>query len=215
MDLKELKRIVAEILQRAELTQGIERYQELLYLLKEQHVNVADDEHFQHLYRTFYALSHRKKPFYPAYFNAFQGALANPDMSHREIFDTICGISHFCEISFSSKILHNLDPNIPIYDSVVGWYHFGFRFVKSQKLDFVGNKQIAWDLYLEYKKQFMAYMKSDDAKLIIQMFDAAFPQYKTLFTAVKKVDFVLWQDRIKVNRRTITRIQIPDQYKRQ
>lgn len=213
MNLQELERIVAEILQRAELTQGIERYQELLYLLKEKHVNVADDEHFQHLYRNFYALSHRVAPFYPAYFNAFQDALTTPDMSHREIFDTISEISHFCEISFSSKILHNLNQNIPIYDSIVGWYHFGFKFIKSQKLDFAGNKQIAWDMYLEYKKQFMEYMESNDAKLIVQMFDDAFPQYKTLFTAVKKVDFVLWQDRIKVDGNIITRIQIPDQYK--
>ncbi|MCQ2571739.1 MAG: hypothetical protein MJ165_01945 [Alphaproteobacteria bacterium] len=56
-------------------------------------------------------------------------------------------------------------------------------------------------------------MESNDAKLIVQMFDDAFPQYKTLFTAVKKVDFVLWQDRIKVDGNIITRIQIPDQYK--
>jgi len=213
MNLQELERIVAEILQKPALQLGIESYQELLYLLKEQHVNVAHDEHFQHLYQKFYALRHRSALFYPAYFNIFQEALTDSQDSPKDIFNNVSGIARFCEISYASKILHNLDQNTPIYDSVVGRYHFGFKFSKSQKLDFAGNKQIAWDMYLEYKKQFMEYMESNDAKLIVQMFDDAFPQYKTLFTAVKKVDFVLWQDRIKVDGNIITRIQIPDQYK--
>ena len=217
---EKLENIVKTILEKPDLQVGLEKYRKLIHLLNVNKIDVSKDMDFQKLYKNFYAVAHRPVNFVPAYFNVFNKALNNPNIDKKDIFNRVCAIAGMCEISYVSKILHNLDQNIPIFDSVVGNEHFGFDFnkIRNTKASFEENRDKAWDFYLKYKKHFESYMKSDEAQAMVRLFDNTFPQYKNEISDVKKVDFVLWQDRTKKNKKTkqITQTQqiiIPDGYK--
>lgn len=89
----------------------------------------------------------------------------------------------------SSKLVHTLDPEQPIWNRNVTDRHFGFKIPAYGTKD---REKKMLDRYMRYKRDFFKYVASDDGKAVIRAFDEAFP--KTGFTDLKKVDFVLWQD---------------------
>ena len=181
----DLKRLPA-ILAKPKMLTGIERYR--LIMEKVRRVDVSLDEEFQKTYENFYTLSRYPKEFRRDYF-AYMERCKEAVPSFEE------ALSYFLkngtlEVSFSSKLIHTLDPEQPIWDRNVTDRHFGYKIpTYGTKKD--REKKIL-DRYKRYKRDFLNYVASDDGKTVIRAFDKAFP--KTGFTDLKKVDFVLWQD---------------------
>ncbi len=197
MNLQELEHIVKGILAKPEMRIGVQKYCELLHLFRD--INVATNEEYQSLYRDFYRTNLaliRCKNFETEYFTVLERWKNSTYFDSKKIFDDVCDINGDCEISFGSKILHNLDTEYPIWDSVVTIQHFGFRQVP-------GNKEKTWNKYLNYKDAFERYVQSTEGQKIIDLFDKRFPDNH--ISDVKKVDFVLWQDRE-------SQISIPDEF---
>ena len=94
------------------------------------------------------------------------------------------------EMSFASKLLHTIDPLHPIWDSVVTGRHFEMKapYASSKNRETTCCKR-----YAEYEDKFYDYMSTDEGCMIIHMFDERFPDNR--ISDVKKIDFVLWQDR--------------------
>lgn len=180
-DLARLPAILAKPRMRA----GIERYQFIMERV--QRVDVSTDEVFQKTYENFYTLSRYPKEFRREYFAYMErGKGAKPSFEETLSYFRKYGA---LEVSFSSKLVHTLDPEQPIWDGNVTGRHFGYRIPACNTKD--REKKIL-ERYGRYKREFLKYMASDDGKAVIRAFDEAFP--KTGFTDLKKVDFVLWLD---------------------
>lgn len=180
----DLRRLSA-ILAKPKMLTGVERYQFIME--KVRRVDVSLDERFQKTYENFYTLGRYPKEFRRDYF-AYMERCKKTKPSFEE------ALSYFLkygtlEVSFSSKLVHTLDPEQPIWDRNVTDRHFGYKIPAYGTKD--REKKIL-DCYKRYKRDFLNYVASDDGKAVILAFDAAFPE--TGLTDLKKVDFVLWQD---------------------
>lgn len=173
------------ILAKPKMRIGIERYQFIMEKVRQ--VDVSSDEGFQKIYENFYTLSRYPKEFRRVYFDYMERSKGR-SLQFEETLSYFLKYGTF-EVSFSSKLVHTLDPEQPIWDRNVTDKHFGYKIPAYGTKD--REKKIL-DRYGRYKKDFLKYMTSDDGKAVIRAFDEAFP--KTGFTDLKKVDFVLWLD---------------------
>ena len=94
------------------------------------------------------------------------------------------------EMSFVSKMVAIADPSFPIWDSVVTKGHFG---IVAPYANEKNRLQKGIDKYAQYCQRYYAYMQTAEAKTKIAEFERLFPG--TDITDVKKLDFMLWQDR--------------------
>ncbi len=180
-DLRRLPTILAK----PKMLIGIERYRFIME--KVQRVDVSLDEEFQKTYENFYTLGRYPKEFRRDYF-IYMERVKEIKPSFKETLSYFLKYGTL-EVSFSSKLVHTLDPEQPIWDRNVTDRHFGYKIPAYGTKD---REKKIFDRYMRYKRDFFKYVASDDGKVVIRAFDEAFP--KTGFTDLKKVDFVLWQD---------------------
>lgn len=176
---------LSAILAKPKMRIGIDRYRSIMEKVRQ--VDVSSDESFQKTYENFYTLGRYPKEFRRDYFAYMErGKEAKP--SFEETLSYFLKYGTF-EVSFSSKLVHTLNPEQPIWDRNVTDKHFGHKIPAYGTKD---REKKVLDRYGRYKRDFLKYMASDDGKAVIRAFDKAFP--KTGFTDLKKVDFVLWLD---------------------
>lgn len=180
-DLRRLPTILAK----PKMLIGIERYRFIME--KVQRVDVSLDEEFQKTYENFYTLGRYPKEFRRDYF-IYMERVKEIKPSFKETLSYFLKYGTL-EVSFSSKLVHTLNPEQPIWDRNVTDRHFGYKIPAYGTKD---REKKIFDRYMRYKRDFFKYVASDDGKVVIRAFDEAFP--KTGFTDLKKVDFVLWQD---------------------
>ncbi|MGL5711641.1 MAG: hypothetical protein ACRCX2_01360 [Paraclostridium sp.] len=89
--------------------------------------------------------------------------------------------------SFASKLLATVNPSLPIVD----------RFIREHmELETYYGKHNAnkiVDQYYDIIDIYSNFLKTEKAKLWIDLFDEKFPN--TNITDIKKIDFILWQIR--------------------
>ena len=186
------KQTILEILDKPGLQAGINDY---CYLLNNLYsTNVAEDAHYQDVFRKFYQMrKFYSDEFASGYFQLLEELKADQNnVTFQEIFDRILGIQNTFEMSFSSKMLHMLQPENPIWDSVVTKEHFGLCIPASGHKNRESACVQRYDLY---KKRFYEYLHSDEGQMILTLFNQKFPDLE--ISDAKKIDFVLWQDRNK------------------
>lgn len=179
---------IREILQAPALRAGLASYKFIMERLHR--TDVSTDRQFQSVFRDFY----RMRRFYSDdfarhYFQLLEHLKSSRNMSFRMAMERIKHIQGTYEMSFSSKMTHTIDPQHPIWDSVVTNQHFGIR-APSDRRDWEEACCRRYDLF---EDRFYDYMSSEEGKTVIRLFDEQFPDAG--ITDVKKIDFVLWQDR--------------------
>ena len=182
------KEIVIQILEKPTLAQGLEKYK---YIMNAVHTtNVSADMEFQNCYRDFYQLRRfYSDEFAKKYFNLMESFKVMPEVSFQMVFEQVKNIQGTDEISFSSKLAHTLNPDIPVWDSVVTNKHFGIKAPAGKK----DREQKILKRYQLYCEKYFEYLKSEEGQMLVAMFDETFPD--TGISDVKKIDFILWQDR--------------------
>lgn len=109
---------------------------------------------------------------------------------------------HASEICFTSKLLHTVDPNLPIWDGIVAKDHFRWKH-KTPEAKTVEDAakeaaELCWDAYSSYKKAFTDYVNCHSrGQRLIELFNESCGDTHIIdaVTDVKKVDFILWLDR--------------------
>ena len=97
------------------------------------------------------------------------------------------------QCSFTSKMVHMLNSDLPIWDSkVIG-----------KLSSFCGKYRTEWDdkkklaeapfVYKRLTDWYGAYLSTTNAKDVIAEFDSHFPAYASSITQTKKIDFMLWK----------------------
>lgn len=177
MDNKQIKRI----------EKGIYQYQYLRQNLFAMDVSV--NREFQRTFNGFFRMRQREAKYYIDFYCYLE--------LHKR-----CGVSFAdalaffyerygrIEMSFVSKMVALVNPEQPIWDSIVAGKHFGLQKPNSN----VKNRyEKTIQKYNEYCAKYAAYIQTDEAKEKIKIFNKHFPNVN--ISDIKKVDFILWQDR--------------------
>lgn len=170
------------------LKSDLKKYQYIMDRVRK--VDVSEDTEFQNIYRDFYQMRRfYSDEFARKYFRLMEQIKGMSGVTFKMTFERVKHIQCTYETSFSSKMAHTFNPQIPIWDSVVTTRHFGFKAPTGVK----DREQKTIDRFNEYSEKFYKYMKSSEGQMLIEMFDKAF--LGNGISDVKKIDFILWQDR--------------------
>jgi hypothetical protein len=153
-------------------------------------VDVSKNELFQKSFNGFYRIRQRPKVFYTAmyeYIETHKHSQVSFEDVLRYFFDKLGRI----EASFSSKVAATINPNLPIWDSII-LNHLklkkpGYNLSKDKRL-----KQTV-DLYNSISKFYTDFLKHKLAEKMISDFDNQYP--KANISNIKKIDLILWQTR--------------------
>lgn len=166
---------------------GIKKYQFLRQRLYETDVSAERD--FQRAFNGFFRMGRRTEGYYRDYYCYLQ--------QHKESgIDFAKALTYLyerhgrLELSFVSKMVAMVNPTLPIWDSVVTKDHFGIVAPYANVKD---RLQKGIEKYEQYCRSYSTYMQTAEAKAKIKEFDKLFPNTK--ITDVKKLDFMLWQER--------------------
>jgi len=181
---------IHQILAKPALKEGLKKYQYIMQAVQD--TDVRTDAEFQKIFRDFYQMRRfYSDDFARQYFILMQQLKdAGPDMTFRMALERVKHIQGTYEMSFSSKLAHTINPLLPIWDNVVTKSHFGIRAPYAGAKD---KEKACCRKYAEFEDAFYDYMATDEGMQIIHAFDEAFPD--SGISDVKKIDFVLWQDR--------------------
>jgi hypothetical protein len=176
--------VIKHALKKAE--PGIKKYLNIMNLINK--VNVSQSEEFQKAFNGFYRM--RQRP--PIYYEKFYFFMAENKENSPSFEKTLRFIHEELgrvEASFSSKLVATINPDLPIWDTVV------LKNLDLKAPAYYRKHRIAEtiSLYEEIKGWYKNYLETEEGKLLIELFDGQYPNIG--ITNIKKVDFVLWQIR--------------------
>lgn len=151
-------------------------------------VNVEFDRDFQKAFNGFYKVRLPDTSYYKGFYQVFEHSkIIRDNLTYGMILDGLYPITGRVEASFASKILATLNINQPIWDSRVLKYLDVELSGKTdeEKLD------SAKMLYSEIEKLYNKYMRTEEAKKNIAVFDNLLPDYAWI-SNVKKIDYMMW-----------------------
>ena len=168
---------------------SMSRYLEIMSLINE--CNVTEDQEFRRIYGGFYRLR-RDSAWRDDYFQLMESYKCRQHVSASfgELLLRLFQKTGQIEASFASKMLASLNPDKPIWDSMV---------LKNLNLKLRGKSpeirlSNAVVLYEKICDWYKAFLQTEDAKEFIKRFDEIFPEYE-MISETKKIDFILWANR--------------------
>ena len=163
---------------------GLDKYGKIMQTFLE--VDVSKDETFQKLFNSFYVIR-RNKIWRDEYYTLFEEA-KNMKPTFDYIIKKLLHSTERVEASFSSKILATICPDKPILD------RFVMKFLELE-IPSNGSKERRVEecikVYQKIEEWYFEYLKTENAKQCIKIFDNVFKNY-TWLSATKKIDFYLW-----------------------
>ena len=166
---------------------GIKKYQYLRQQLFA--TDVSTNQDFQRIFNGFFRMGRRTKAYYSDYYCYLQQH-KKTGISFSDALTYLYQKYGRLEMSFVSKMVALVEPTFPIWDSVVTKGHFG---IIAPSANVINRLQKGIEKYEQYRYRYGTYMQSDEARKKIVEFDTLFPE--TDITDVKKLDFILWQER--------------------
>lgn len=151
-------------------------------------VNVSTDRDFQNAFVYFYRVR-RSQEWRDIYFNHFE-AIKESCASFQEVLTYLYEKTGNVEPSFTSKLLATLNPDLPIWDSIV-LYHLGLELNGRNKTEKLQNAIVLYEKLLKWYQDFLS---TDEARKNIDLFNMVLPHYQWL-SDTKKIDFLLWGNR--------------------
>ncbi len=186
---------IIEILNCPKLEKGLNKYVKI----KNEYELNGPSNAFRETYCSFYRLNKRSLPkdldynsFLKMYFDLLNEYQVK-DASFKEIFCRVKELTKRNDISFASKLLHTLNNDYPIWDSVIR----NNKNFDIKKPSANANIDKCVEMYNVYTSAFMDYLKTEECKIIISLFNEHFKDNNDYLSIsdTKKVDFVLWQNR--------------------
>ena len=149
--------------------------------------DVSRDEVFQRKFDHFYRVR-RNSTWRQIYFRLFEGNKKNACITFEDILRSIYERTGRIEASFSSKMLATLNPEMPIWDSIV-LAKLGMKPILNLEKEERMKKTV--EMYNAIIEWYEKFNRTPEAQRYVEAFDCAFPEYKN-FTKTKKIDFLIW-----------------------
>lgn len=179
------KEEIIKIVNSIDMEISVKKYLEILELFSKS-IDVSKDLAFQKKYNHFYRVMKKKKEFYDEYYSYMNKCKLKElkDINFEIVFLHFKEIFKKNEASFSSKLLHTINNESPIIDSIV-LKNLNllneFKKKDSNKIEIYNKIVLIYtDLLIEYP-------------YLIDEFDKKFPKEKELISNIKKIDFILWK----------------------
>ena len=165
---------------------GLDLYEELMTVAPV--TDVSQNPVFQKKFNAFYRIR-RNAEWRKCYYDLFEQAKSK-HYGFAEIIRILLDKTGNVESSFSSKMIATIDPDKPIWDQYV---------IRNLDLELKGKTpqervENAICVYETIEQWFASYLKTDEARGNIAVFDRMLPSYEWL-SDVKKIDFLLWSKR--------------------
>ncbi len=170
------------------LLMGMRKYKRIMDMLY--WTDVSTDKDFQRAFNDFFVMRSRKSQYYDMFYT-FLEQKKDKGVSFEETLDYLKEAEGSLEVSFSSKLIHVINPNRPIWDNNVAVQHFKMKLPGYNIDSSIRQKEIV-KLYHEYCSRFYEYLDSSDGQAVIRLFNDKYPH--TGFTDAKKIDFIMWVD---------------------
>jgi len=192
MKLEEVKVKKAILAHKKELEEGVKIYVSIMRQLRS--CDVSKTKGFQTTYNGFYRLwgkgMNANTKWYDSYYSFMQEHKNDNALTFEKILRYLCEASGKTRVdaSFSSKLLHTVNPDMPIWDSHV-LKALGIEAPESYK-----DKEIqigkSVETYDHLVRWYDERRHSGEAKRLAEAFDEAIPGAQ--ISETKKVDWVLW-----------------------
>lgn len=167
---------------------GMKKYKRIMDSLY--WTDVSADKDFQRAFNDFFVMRSRKSQYYDRFY-LFLEQKKHKGVSFEETLDYLKEAEGQLELSFSSKLIHVINPNRPIWDKIVAENHFKMKLPGYGSDTSARQKEII-KLYHEYCSRFYEFLDSADGQTILRLFNDKYPH--TGFTDAKKIDFIMWVD---------------------
>lgn len=167
---------------------GMKKYKRIMDSLY--WTDVSIDKDFQRAFNDFFVMRSRKSEYYDRFYS-FLEQKKDKGVTFEETLDYLKESEGALELSFSSKLIHVINPNRPIWDKIVAENHFKMK-LPSYGGDTSDRQRKIIRLYHEYCSRFYEFLDSADGQTILRLFHEKYPH--TGFTDAKKVDFIMWVD---------------------
>ena len=167
---------------------GLKEYRGIMKTFEK--VNAKRNLEFQKSFNNFYRIQRRRSKFYKDFYKKLEASKGkNPDFEEVLVYLWKASGRKNVEKSFASKLVHTLNPNMPILDSVV-LDHFGLgKEVNAGKHRLGRGVELYDALGIWYRE----YLESPEGKKDLEKFDKKF--HHSGITDIKKLDFMIWMDR--------------------
>ena len=185
LDIQRVEHILSDS---DKLWEGMKRYKRIMDSLF--WTDVSTDREFQRAFNDFFVMRSRKSEYYDKFY-LFLEQKKKEGVSFEETLDYLKGAEGRLEISFSSKLIHVINPQRPIWDNNVAVQHFGMK-LPGYGVDSSIRQRETVKAYYEYCGRFYEYLDSSEGQAVIRLFNDKYPH--TGFTDGKKVDFIMWVD---------------------
>jgi hypothetical protein len=163
---------------------GLEKYLKIMSQVKL--VDVSKDREFQRAFNGFYRVRQRPQTFYDTFYSFMEenkGSTPSFEKTLKYIEKELGRI----EPSFSSKLVATINPDLPIWDSVV----LNNLQLKRPAYYRKDRMEETIRLYEQIVDWYKDYLKDEEGQKMIELFDKEYPN--TGITDIKKIDFVIWQ----------------------
>lgn len=167
---------------------GMKKYKRIMDSLY--WTDVSIDKDFQRAFNDFFVMRSRKSEYYDRFYS-FLEQKKDKGVTFEETLDYLKESEGALELSFSSKLIHVINPNRPIWDKIVAENHFKMK-LPGYGGDTSDRQRKIIRLYHEYCSRFYEFLDSADGQTILRLFHEKYPH--TGFTDAKKVDFIMWVD---------------------
>lgn len=174
---------------------GVEKYCEIIEEIR--NGNYLNDDKFTEKFNGYFKIRQMSKVWYAKYYDLLENQTQNP-LSFSELLNQMHAVGNRIEVSFVSKLMAAVNPDLPIWDSFV-LRNLGLdkQWKKFSNADTETRIAEAVKIYDEIGNMYSAFLNSEEGEKCIHQFDAILPDYKDRITDVKKLDFMLWSKREK------------------
>lgn len=190
-DEKSIEKAIENLKDREKKHKAISNYAEIMKINGEEYIgDVSRDTKFQTTFNAFYKVR-RNLGWREKYYKLFEDVRTSGDLSFESILKRLYNDTHRVEASFASKMLATLNPDMPIWDSVV---LAKLELARPQWSKCAETRlQNAVKRYGEIVDKFKS-ISDENKQYMIGEFDRAFEQFRD-FSDTKKIDFIIWQMR--------------------
>lgn len=170
---------------------GIKKYLCIMNLLGDATVSLETSPEFRKAFNGFYRVRRYSIDWYDQFYGLMQGYRSQGvQPGFDQVLDEMYQATGNLEASFSSKLVHTLNPKAPVWDQYV-LANTGLK-APPQWNDITERLQKAKATYARLARWFSEFTDSAEGRRWIKSFDEAIPEHGEI-TDLKKIDFILWQ----------------------
>ena len=150
---------------------------------------------FRKIFNGFYKIRQKSQEWYDKYYELMEEQ-KKEQRTFEEILIQLNNVKPSVEVSFASKLIATINPDMPIWDQYV-LRNLGLE--DEWKKCSVASKEErikkAVDIYERIQTFYSDFQSSDEGKECIRVIDEALPKYADRISYAKKIDYILWSKR--------------------